>query len=344
MSNFNITVAAVAAVKPAWLALADNGAILPGVAGRFIIGNPTGQLNTVAAKAFPKGAETWEPTATGAIIRTSNGKASLADMPGAAPLMAADTQSSINSRVNDATGAYSATIDGRELATILTAIAPVAAGAEKVVISNILLRINPGASVAVATDGYCLVERVIPDVNGATFDALIDARDAKAFAALLKADGFPLCRLACNDGRLTIIAGNVAYFGPDSVYGTFPTYERIIPSTSESLRIVVNVKELLAAIKAATLKGATTKVDAANGYGIRFASVSGDNEASATCSADVSEDWSVYLDLAILTVTLKGLDCESVVIYPNAVSKLGPIVIRPLTGACRAIVMPVNHR
>ena len=338
---FNIST--VAAAKAPYATLAQDGAIVPGVAGMFIIGNPQGELVTVTAKGWPKDAQSWEPAATGAVVRTVNGKVSLPTVKGVAAVKASEAQASIAARVSTVSGNSHATIDGKAFASILLAVVPVAAGYEKAVISNVLLKFSPGDSVAVATDGYHLVERGMPDVNGATVpDALIDARDAKTLAALLKAEGYPLVKVSYVDDKLTIVAGGVAYFG-DDVRATFPPYANVFPTVNESLGITVNVKALMVAIKAATIKGAMYTTLDCGEAGIDLKTAKGDNEVSVGCNADVPEPWRVAVNLAYLKGAVAGLGCDDVVIFPG-VSKLSPVVIRPLNGDGRALVMPVNTK
>lgn len=345
MSNIFPTVAAaVLKVKPVWLALADNGAVFPGVAGRFVIGNPTGQIVTVTAKTFPKDAIGWEPTDKGAVIRTKVGTVTLPDAPGVSGMMAQSDQEEITGRVAAVTGPTSATIAGKVLADVLTACAPCAAAQDKAVINDILLHIEPGAAVAVATDGYRLVERVIDDVNGATFEARINSHDAKHLAALLKVAGYPLVRLALMGDRLTIIGGDIGYFGSPAC-GQYPAYKQILPATFETRKITVSTKELIDALKAVTIKSKipTLTIEAVTGYGLTFSSREGDNVASVSVAADVTEDYRAVFNPDLLSSTVKALGADSVVIYPG-VSPLSPVVARPLAGSSRALVMPVNPR
>jgi DNA polymerase III sliding clamp (beta) subunit (PCNA family) len=346
MSKFNLITAAVTATRAPWAALAENGAIVPGVNGHFVLGTPTGQLDTVATKGWPKAADRWEPVANGATFYTAVGRVTLPVAPAMHFNLALGQQARITQRTSDVASLNVVTLDGREFAGILASVVTCAAGADKAAIDSVFIRTTGnGYSVIVTTDGYKLIERRMV-ATVATVDVMINAVDAKVLASLIAADGYPVVKVAMNEGRITVTAGDVSYFAPDVTYGTYPSYDQLIPTTFEGLRIVVNVKELLAAVKSASLKDsrmcALMNLEATPGYGIKFSSVAGDSAASAHCSAEVSEDWMVSIQPEYLTQVVKALDCESVVIYPNATSKLGVIVIKPLMGASRAVLMPLN--
>lgn len=211
-------------------------------------------------------------------------------------------------------------------------------------LSGVFLRCEKNKAVCATTDGFRLVERIIPATADKNFQIIIPRATAAEIVRIIS-DEDKTVTLRIGENQLAVLGENYEIISR-LIDGTYPEYQRLIPEKGQA-RVLVARGELEQTIRLAGLFSSSVsdisitceqdkiKISAAN---------SDRGEAQAGVPAVLKGDpFAVSINYHYLLGGLKTIETEKVILEFSG--QAGPLVLRPATEDKNLVylVMPLRR-